>query len=334
MGAVNARARGTLAIHRGALGDLLGAVPSLRALRAAFPAGPMTLLANPAAGGLLQRCGLVDEARDVNAAEWLPLFADDTLPESLRQWCAGYARAIAWVHDPDGTLEPTLHAAGVARVVVAPPFGPRGGRPHAEHLARALRAIDLYPSIPGPPLTLHPADAAAGERWLAERLPPDARPVLALHPGSGSPKKNWPADAFQQVARTVRERGAAHVVVLLGPAETDGGVANDAWNGVSDAVGCNLPLPLLAGIVSHCGAWLGNDSGTTHLAAALGVPTVALFGAASDPPVWTPRGAHVTVLPVACGPGARADASDIRAVLAAVGMPAGHPAGILAASRR
>jgi ADP-heptose:LPS heptosyltransferase len=55
-----------------------------------------------------------------------------------------------------------------------------------------------------------------------------------------------------------------------------------------------LELPLLAAILSQCHLFIGNDSGITHLAAALGVPTIALFGP-TDPYVWGPRGKKVFI---------------------------------------
>jgi ADP-heptose:LPS heptosyltransferase len=57
----------------------------------------------------------------------------------------------------------------------------------------------------------------------------------------------------------------------------------------------SLPLPVLAARLAQCRLYVGNDSGVTHLAAATGCPTVALFGE-SDPRVWAPRGERVTVL--------------------------------------
>ena len=57
----------------------------------------------------------------------------------------------------------------------------------------------------------------------------------------------------------------------------------------------NLPLPTVAGILSKCRAYLGNDSGITHIAAAVGTPMLAIFGP-TDPDVWGPRGENVTII--------------------------------------
>jgi len=87
----------------------------------------------------------------------------------------------------------------------------------------------------------------------------------------------------------------------------------------------DLPLPLLAAILSRCRLYVGNDSGVTHLAAAVGVPTVAIFGP-TDPDVWAPRGPGVRVVRAAtpcapCAPPQR-QACQQRACLEAVSVQA------------
>ena len=314
---VNNPPRGTLLIHRGALGDLLGVTPTVYALRDAFPDDPITLLTHPERGRVLVRGGLVDDVQDVNAAAWLPLFTGPAVPESLRAYCGRFARAIAWVHDPEHVLQRTLRIAGIAHPVVWPPFGLKGESPHAEHLAGALATFGLSAPVPAMPLPVHADDVATGANWVAAHLPHDARPILAVHPGSGSAKKNWPAAAFRDVIAHVRTEMAARILMVLGPAECEAG-QHDPWSDYSDAVAAALPLPLLAGVLRHCAAWLGNDAGTTHLAALLGVPTVAVFGEAGDPAVWAPQGPAVTLVRAACGPHVTADPDAIRMVLDAL----------------
>jgi ADP-heptose:LPS heptosyltransferase len=79
----------------------------------------------------------------------------------------------------------------------------------------------------------------------------------------------------------------------------------------------DLTLGQLAGLIGSADAYLGNDSGPTHLAAAIGVATVALFGP-TDPDVWGPRGERVTILRgrPAAGPGWGIDPADVAAAAA------------------
>ena len=114
------------------------------------------------------------------------------------------------------------------------------------------------------------------------RIPVDVmRPgdFAVIHPFSGSPKKNWPLDLYRELA----VRLPIPVTWCAGPEED-----------LSDAMrqdnlyqlGCRLASARI---------YIGNDSGITHLAAAVGVPVVAIFGP-SDPAVWAPRGERIRVL--------------------------------------
>ncbi len=115
------------------------------------------------------------------------------------------------------------------------------------------------------------------------RLPFQAPPAgyAVIHPFSGSPRKNWPLDQFRKTAAAVQRR--MPVYWCAGPEEDlDGAVRFPNLRG--------LALWLAAASV-----YIGNDSGITHVAAACGVPAVALFGP-TDARVWAPRG-RVCVLP-------------------------------------
>ncbi|MCC6367891.1 MAG: glycosyltransferase family 9 protein [Bryobacterales bacterium] len=102
---------------------------------------------------------------------------------------------------------------------------------------------------------------------------------LAIHPFSGSPKKNWPLERFRALAK----HSPWPVQWIAGPEEIlPGAVRFDSlWDLAQWLAGASL--------------YAGNDSGITHLAAAAGVPVIALFGP-TDPEVWAPRGADVQVL--------------------------------------
>jgi len=80
-------------------------------------------------------------------------------------------------------------------------------------------------------------------------------------------------------------------------------------------MGVDLPLRTLAGVLARCSVYVGNDSGVSHLAAAVGAPTVAIFGP-TDPRVWGPRGPRVQTVG---GPDAGGlDAVTVEDVLGAV----------------
>jgi len=114
------------------------------------------------------------------------------------------------------------------------------------------------------------------------RIPVPVAPVenfVAIHPFSGSPRKNWPLDRFRAVA----ERLDCPVRWIAGPEDSLEGALryNDLYE--------------LACWLSTARVYIGNDSGVSHLAAAVGVPVVAIF-LTTDPSVWAPRGRQVVAL--------------------------------------
>ena len=119
--------------------------------------------------------------------------------------------------------------------------------------------------------------------------------VAVLHAGSGSTKKNWPLDRFREIARRLRSDAGRQVVWLSGPAEQDRGTL--ASLGPEEIVLADLSLEQVAAVLALADVYVGNDSGITHIAAAVrrpggrATPTVALFGP-TDPQIWGPQGPH------------------------------------------
>jgi heptosyltransferase III len=145
---------------------------------------------------------------------------------------------------------------------------------------------DFYPALPGPGYSGHAADFFAEQVGAKRGLQPrievkraDARESVVIQPFSGSIRKNWPLDLFCEVAahlNTTIEWCAGPEEVLPGALRYDN-------------------LAELANWIAASRLYIGNDSGITHLAAATGVPVLAIF-LTSDPAVWAPRGDNVTVL--------------------------------------
>jgi ADP-heptose:LPS heptosyltransferase len=123
----------------------------------------------------------------------------------------------------------------------------------------------------------------------------DEGPFLCLHPGSGSDRKNWPKEDFLEVATGAFCRWRLPSTVLIGPAEQGQRAFWNEAGGTSLSVKEGLPILEVARTLRRAALYVGNDSGITHLAAAAGVPVVALFGP-TDPARWAPRGVRVEVL--------------------------------------
>jgi ADP-heptose:LPS heptosyltransferase len=122
-------------------------------------------------------------------------------------------------------------------------------------------------------------------------------PLVALHPGSGSVAKCWPPSSFAALAAALHRMGATPLLIA-GPADAVAvAAATRALPADTPAppVAGDLALGTLAALLVRCAAFVGNDSGVSHLAAMLGVPALALFGP-TNPAVWAPLGPHVRVL--------------------------------------
>jgi ADP-heptose:LPS heptosyltransferase len=150
-----------------------------------------------------------------------------------------------------------------------------------------------------PWLTAPEPARARGAAWAAEAT--GGHPYAVLHPGSGSARKNWPAPAWAGVAGAVQAARPLRLVITAGEAD-DAPLAalrvareGAAPPGAPDVVLHRPDLELLTGVLAGASLYLGNDSGVTHLAAGLGVPTLAVFGT-TDPAQWAPRGPRVRVL--------------------------------------
>lgn len=276
-------------IRPGALGDVILSLPAARALRAQHPDAHITVVGSPSLWELAG--GLVDGRVSIEAARFATLYADEP-SEELRSWLEGMDRVIAWtVQDPSKAL----HAAGVKDVLHVSPYPPVG-----MHVAEWLRGT------PHPPNRLLPQGAKGGQ--ISE--PPLPSPLrgrgaggegepgprggpIYLHPGAGAVWKRWPAERFAAVGEALRDRGY-EVALIEGPADRDAVGRCQAAASAPFPVLRYLPLPQLAAALGDAALFIGNDSGVTHLAAATGAPTLALFGP-TDPVTWAPIG-NVRVL--------------------------------------
>jgi len=100
-------------------------------------------------------------------------------------------------------------------------------------------------------------------------------------------------DRWSRLMETLRgERGTWRILLAGGEADAE---QVEALRRPGDLVAWNLPLPALAAVFERCRAFIGHDSGISHVAAAAGTPCVLLFGP-TNPEIWAPTGAHVRVV--------------------------------------
>ena len=259
----------SLAVHPGALGDVLLAVPALRALRATC-GPPLVLAAQPRIATLLQALGVVDRAVAFDALGLDALFVDD--PTRCPR-LPPLGRLVCWLGARDPVFIRRLTAL-VPGAVVAPSV-PEHGLVW-EHL---LGTLGAPPGEWCAPAAVPDRARADGATALAAAGCEGPRPWLVVHPGAGSAAKCWPAEAYARTITTVATRARVNVVVHVGPADRAAATALRRHLGAGVAWLVEPPLPVLAGALAHATVYLGNDSGVSHLAAALGVPSLALFDA-------------------------------------------------------
>lgn len=288
-----------LVLRGGALGDFILTIPVLRLLRSQWPEAIIELVGNKTAAQLGIADGIIQAAHSQHEARWAALFSTQPLPDSLSHFLGSFDLVVNFWPDPEHELGSHFPLNPRQRFITWPAKPTTG--PAAAHFCEALRPLGLQTSDFHPRLSRH----AFGEK---NTVPPRSR-LVCIHPGSSSPTRNWPLQCWLDISRYLSARGWR---VLFVGGEADRAIL-DALPKEIDS----LREPSLASLATHlAGAslYLGHDTGVSHLAAALDIPCVLLFGP-SDPAIWAPQGSHVTVLRKGITLG-EIQAEDLKAALA------------------
>ena len=269
-----------LIIFPGALGDLICLIPTIRAIIADNPRASVELMARmELARFAVGRIG-VARAHSIDRAEVSQLFvAGDAYSEAARSFFGGFARVYSFFAADDERFRSALTA--VTCDVRFYPFRPPGEGHVAVAYLRAMGVPDVLATEVS--LELRDADHEAASKILA-RCEVQTRSYLLIFPGSGSRLKNWPAEKFGELAERIAVR--ATPLVVLGPAE-EGLDEIFCTRGIATLRG--LELGAVAALARQAKAFIGNDSGVSHLAAEAGARGVVLFGP-TDPARWRPLG--------------------------------------------
>jgi len=272
-------------IFPGALGDFVCFLPALQALTKSA----QVVLYSHSAFAEIAPCGVT--VRSIESPEIGHMFvASIGLDADQKNSFRDYAAVYSWLGSQQPEFVKQLQAATDDRATFFP-FRPLGEIMHQADYYR--RCIAAPPASDCEPMITTRTEAILWQQDFWKKHSLSQRRILVLAPGSGARAKNWPEEYFWAVARWWSESLGGVVIVLLGPVEEErGGVDKLRQHGV---VASGLSLSQAAALLVAGDIYLGNDSGITHLAAVLGVPTVALFGP-SDPCQWAPRGRQVAVV--------------------------------------
>ncbi|MCO5067894.1 MAG: glycosyltransferase family 9 protein [Kiritimatiellae bacterium] len=281
-----------LVLRGGALGDLIVTLPVLSALRNRWPGAYIELVSYPYLAEIATVTGLADRVASLHAARIARFFAlRPDLPDDLRAYMRSFDIVFNFFHDPEETVHINLETAGAPHVISASPLVKEL---HAvDHFLKPLESLAIYEAGAAPALVLPRGEHEAGVARLAPYRD-GANPLWVIQPGSGSPKKNWPLGRFTELARRMKREHRLAPIFLLG--EADDAAREGLTRNAPDFPRLeNLTVREVAQVLAAADGYIGNDSGISHLAAAVGARTFALFGP-SNPALWSPRGPRATVL--------------------------------------
>lgn len=286
-----------LIIRGGAIGDFILTLPIFEAVHAEDPFAQIEVLGYEGIAQLAVGRRHAVAVRRVDGPEWAPLFAPDgNVAESEREYLSGFDQVVCVWPDENGVICANLERAGARKVIAVQPLPPGDRGVHAvEYMARQCGRAGLNVKYLEPQLFPSARDSSWADQYMRVTRAGE-RSLLGLHPGSGSPAKNWPAEGFAAVARYWIRRRGGHVLVVVGPA--DEGPLED-FRAQLDPEGVfilqNESLPRVAACLARCELFVGNDSGIAHMAAAVRVPTLVVFGRVGSR-TWRPLGPRVRVV--------------------------------------
>lgn len=283
------------------IGDFVRAHSLVRLLRDRWPTRPIDFLTSTLCAPVLDympgvRKGIV---QDLPRGR-LPLSQYRALARRLR--AEGYGTALVLPRTWKAALLPFLAGipertgfAGEARFGLINDM--RWGERKLERMIDCFGALALPKGAsppadwPLPQVVVSPTEVAA---WRDRHALTDDRPTLAFAPGAVGPGKAWPPEFYAELARRLTKKGYA-VWILGGPKETPiaGRIGAIAGPLARDLTGNDLRNAIVA--LAAANAAVTNDSGLMHIAAAIGTPTVAIFGPTS-PRLWAPLNPLAAVL--------------------------------------
>ncbi|CAN1724927.1 ADP-heptose:LPS heptosyltransferase [Hyphomicrobium sp. 1Nfss2.1] len=292
------------------IGDFVLTLRAISALRSSFPDASFSLVCGSWNIGWARTLGWFDEVIPFNFFTELNRNwngpASDAL-SSFEQLMQGksYDMAIDLRHDAD--TRPLLYRIdadfragfyapsepGMPGVdIMLPSFENIDGNGRSIHAETRLMALSEAVIAAFSSRSEHPIHGL-----LTDSTSRHISPYAVLSIGAGDPIRQWPIDYFRELASGITEAFDLDIVILGGRAEES--LARELAQLLPAAtthMAIGVPLERLPDIVSRSAAFVGHGSGTTHLAAALGVPTVAILSGVSRIDIWRPVGRHAVSL--------------------------------------
>jgi ADP-heptose:LPS heptosyltransferase len=276
-----------LILFPGSLGDFCCVLPALQSL--CHPSvGKGNLVAQPELLAIAQLLPFICQTLSLDGRGIAKLFSPPPVAkEELSEYFATPSLVVSWFGHarPEIAANLDLLAPGQVRS-----FAFFSGQEECHASAYYLGCVGVT-ELRCPSLVLREQDRAWVARYWAIRGWSVSSRVLVLHPGSGGKRKRWAVEGFATVARWWQGRRRGKVLILLGPAEEQ---EESYWRQVGE-VEKNLAVLQVAALLSRADLYLGNDSGVSHLAGAVGARGAVVFGP-TQPSQWRPVGGALLVV--------------------------------------
>jgi heptosyltransferase-3 len=287
-----------LVIRGGAIGDFILTLPAIAALRRQFPGASLEVLGYPHIVQLAMAGGLVDQARPIEAGALAGFFArGGRLAEELVDYFSEFDLILSYLYDPDQIFQTNVSLCSPAQFIAGPHRPDESAGMHAAKVyLKPLERLAIFDADPVPELRIGRTAGAARTAPGQAGDPPEALLTLALHPGSGSDRKNWPEACWAELLEWLIRETELRLLLVGGEAEGERlQRLAAALPPTRTRVAQSLPLAKLAGLLAACAGFVGHDSGISHLAAAVGLRVLILWGDTAEA-IWRPPHARVIVL--------------------------------------
>jgi heptosyltransferase-3 len=274
-----------LVIRGGAIGDFILTLPAIAALRRQFPQAHLEVLGYPHIVQLAVAGELVHRVQSIEARALAGFFArGGVLEADLADYFSDFDLIISYLFDPDEIFKTNVGRVSRAQFIVAPHRPNEADNiPASKVYLKPLERLAIFDADPIPRLSLGSQSSTLNRQ-------------LALHPGSGSEKKNWPEQKWADFLQRLGHSTSWNFLLVGGEAEGERLQRLAAALPITRTrVAQSLPLADLARLLRGSAAFIGHDSGISHLAAALDIPAIVLWGETIEE-IWRPTNEKVVIV--------------------------------------
>lgn len=305
-----------------AIGDLVQTLPAIRVLRKHFPSSFIEILGNPSTLVLARNRFYANSVSRFDRPDLASLFMrEGALPDSVTDYLKNFDLVISYLKDDDLVFQKNIRKAGVQNIISFNPLPSNSASCNShsdshpfsktdiiDHLLKPIASLGLNVNAAShyPKIYLSKDDKESANRFFKEEglLQNVNEKILAIHPGSGSKIKNWPIEKYVETIGCLLNQPLLRIIIVCGSADEyamsilSENIPDNRINIVKD-----FPLNFLAAILERTSCFLGNDGGISHIAAAVGVPSVLIYGP-TNPDIWAPKGGNVRIIrgDISCSP--------------------------------